>query len=40
MITSAALTPSPEWMSTGMPRPSSITVQEPSAFSVTCTWEA
>ncbi len=37
MMTSAADTPSPLWMSTGMPRPSSRTVQEPSGLSVTIT---
>jgi hypothetical protein len=35
MMTSAAETPSSEWMSTGMPRPLSVTVQEPSPFKVT-----
>ena len=40
MMTSAADTPSPVWMSVGMPRPSSMTVHEPSAFRITCTWEA
>ena len=35
MITSAADTPSSLWMSVGMPRPSSRTVQEPSGLSVT-----
>ena len=35
MITSAAETPSPLWMSVGMPRPLSSTVTEPSALSVT-----
>ena len=35
MMTSAAETPSPLWMSVGMPRPSSRTVQEPSGLSVT-----
>ena len=35
MMTSAAETPSSSWMSVGMPRPSSVTVQEPSALSVT-----
>ena len=34
-MTSAADTPSPLWMSVGMPRPSSRTVQEPSGLSVT-----
>ena len=34
---SAADTPSSSWMPVGMPRPSSLTVQEPSAFSVTLT---
>ena len=34
MMTSAADTPSPLWMSVGMPRPSSRTVQEPSGLSV------
>ena len=34
---SAADTPSSEWMSVGMPRPLSVTVQEPSALSVTVT---
>ena len=34
---SAAETPSPSWMSTGMPRPSSVTVQEPSALRITST---
>ena len=37
MMTSAAETPSPLWMSVGMPRPSSRTVQEPSGLSVTVT---
>ena len=37
MMTSAAEMPSPLWMSTGMPRPSSRTVQEPSGLSVTTT---
>ena len=37
MITSAADTPSPLWMSTGMPRPLSRTVQEPSGLRVTFT---
>ena len=37
MITSAADTPSSLWMSVGMPRPSSRTVQEPSGLSVTVT---
>ena len=35
MMTSAAETPSSSWMPVGMPRPSSVTVQEPSALSVT-----
>jgi hypothetical protein len=35
MMTSAAETPSSLWMSTGMPRPLSRTVTEPSPFSVT-----
>ena len=35
MMTSAAETPSSSWMSTGMPRPLSRTVTEPSAFSIT-----
>ena len=35
MMTSAAETPSSSWMSTGMPRPLSGTVTEPSAFRVT-----
>ena len=35
MMTSAAETPSPLWMSVGMPRPLSRTVQEPSGLSVT-----
>ena len=35
MITSAAETPSPLWISVGMPRPLSSTVAEPSAFEVT-----
>ena len=34
---SAAETPSPSWMPVGMPRPSSVTVQEPSAFRSTVT---
>ena len=34
MITSAAETPSPLWISVGMPRPLSPTVTEPSALSV------
>ena len=33
MITSAAETPSPLWISVGMPRPLSSTVTEPSALS-------
>ena len=37
MITSAAETPSSVWISVGMPRPLSVTVTEPSAFSVTVT---
>ena len=37
MMTSAAETPSPLWMSVGMPRPSSRTVQEPSGLRVTTT---
>ena len=37
MMTSAADTPSPLWMSVGMPRPLSRTVQEPSGLSVTVT---
>ncbi len=37
MMTSAAETPSSSWMPVGMPRPSSVTVQEPSALSVTVT---
>ncbi len=37
MMTSAAETPSSSWMSTGMPRPLSVTVHEPSALSVTVT---
>ena len=37
MMTSAAETPSSLWMSVGMPRPLSVTVTEPSAFSVTVT---
>ncbi len=37
MMTSAALTPSPSWMSTGMPRPLSMTLTELSACSVTVT---
>src|SRR5437868_5143684 len=40
MMTSAAETPSPWWMSTGIPRPSSRTVQEPSAFNCTSTRSA
>ncbi len=40
MMTSAAETPSPSWMSVGTPRPSSVTVADPSAFSVTSTAEA
>ena len=35
MITSAAETPSSSWIATGMPRPLSVTVTEPSPFSVT-----
>ena len=35
MMTSAADTPSPLWMSVGMPRPLSRTVTEPSGFSDT-----
>ncbi len=34
---SAADTPSSSWMPTGMPRPLSVTVQEPSGFNVTVT---
>ena len=37
MMTSAADTPSPLWMSVGMPRPSSRTVTEPSGLRVTLT---
>jgi hypothetical protein len=37
MMTSAAETPSPLWMSVGMPRPSSRTVTEPSGLSTTMT---
>ena len=37
MMTSAAETPSPLWMSTGMPRPSSRTVTELSALRTTST---
>ena len=37
MMTSAADTPSSPWMPVGMPRPSSVTVTELSAFSVTVT---
>ena len=37
MMTSAAEMPSPSWMSTGMPRPSSVTVTEPSALRITST---
>ena len=37
MMTSAALTPSPSWMPTGMPRPLSVTLTELSACSVTLT---
>ena len=40
MITWAADTPSPSWMSTGMPRPLSETVTEPSALIVQSTWVA
>ncbi len=40
MMTSAAETPSSLWMSTGMPRPLSETVQEPSALRVTVTRSA
>ena len=36
-MTSAAETPSSSWMSTGMPRPLSLTVHEPSALRVTVT---
>ena len=35
MTTSVADTPSPAWMSTGMPRPLSSTVTEPSMWMVT-----
>src|SRR6202011_4882595 len=35
MTTSAADTPSPRWISVGIPRPSSRTLQEPSGLSVT-----
>jgi len=35
ITTSAALMPSSSWIATGMPRPLSVTVTEPSAFSVT-----
>jgi hypothetical protein len=37
MMTSAAETPSPSWMSVGMPRPSSVTVTEPSELRITST---
>ena len=37
MMTSAAETPSDGWISVGMPRPLSVTVQEPSGLSVTVT---
>src|SRR5881397_3944510 len=37
MITSTSETPSTGWMSIGMSRPLSVTVQEPSPFSVTLT---
>jgi hypothetical protein len=37
MMTSAAETPSSAWMSTGMPRPLSLTVTEPSPFRTTVT---
>jgi hypothetical protein len=40
MITWAADTPSPVWRSTGMPRPLSATVTEPSALMATSTWVA
>ena len=40
MITWAAETPCSSWMSTGMPRPSSLTVTEPSALMVTPTFVA
>ena len=40
MMTSAAETPSSLWMSTGMPRPLSETVQDPSALRVTVTRSA
>jgi hypothetical protein len=40
MITWAAETPSPSWMSTGMPRPLSATVTEPSGLIATSTWLA
>ena len=33
MMTSAAETPSSGWMPVGMPRPLSVTLTEPSAFS-------
>ena len=40
MMTSAADTPSSGWMSVGMPRPLSVTVQDPSGFRVTVTRSA
>ena len=40
MMTSAALTPSSSWMSTGMPRPLSLTDTLSSAWMVTVTVSA
>ncbi len=40
MMTSAAEMPSSLWISVGMPRPLSLTVTDPSAFSVTVTRSA
>ena len=37
MMTSAAETPSSSWMPVGTPRPSSVTVHDPSALRVTVT---
>ena len=40
MMTSAAETPSPSWMPTGIPRPLSSTATEPSGWIVTLTASA
>ena len=40
MMTSAAETPSSLWMAVGMPRPLSLTEQDPSALRVTVTRSA